>query len=46
MKFVKNKKDDLDGFIYPSYVEDLMGPLLFDYGYGPFRWVFIGKGDA
>jgi urocanate hydratase len=30
-----------DGFIFPSYVEDIMGPLLFDYGYGPFRWVCL-----
>ncbi len=37
----KNKKDPLDGFIFPSYVEDIMGPLLFDYGYGPFRWVCL-----
>ena len=35
----KNKIDDKDGFIWPSYVEDIMGPMLFDYGYGPFRWV-------
>ncbi len=34
----KNGKDTLDGFIFPSYVEDIMGPLLFDLGYGPFRW--------
>lgn len=27
------------GFIYPSYVEDIMGPMFFDYGFGPFRWV-------
>ena len=27
------------GFIYPSYVQDIMGPLYFDYGFGPFRWV-------
>ncbi len=27
------------GFSYPSYVEDIMGPLCFDYGFGPFRWV-------
>ena len=33
--------DDKDGFIWPSYVEDIMGPLLFDYGYGPFRWVCL-----
>ncbi len=26
-------------FLYPSYVEDIMGPLCFDYGFGPFRWV-------
>ncbi|MDY0074414.1 MAG: urocanate hydratase [Acholeplasmataceae bacterium] len=37
----KNKINDLDGFTQPSYVEDLMGPLLFDYGYGPFRWVCL-----
>ncbi len=37
----KNGKDPLDGFIFPSYVEDIMGPLLFDYGYGPFRWVCL-----
>lgn len=27
------------GFIYPSYVQDIMGPQCFDYGFGPFRWV-------
>lgn len=27
------------GFVYPSYVEDIMGPMVFDYGFGPFRWV-------
>lgn len=37
----KNGVDDKDGFILPSYVEDIMGPLLFDYGYGPFRWVCL-----
>ena len=37
----KNGKDPLNGFIYPSYVEDIMGPILFDYGYGPFRWVCL-----
>ncbi len=31
-------KDD-GSFLYPSYVEDIMGPLCFDYGFGPFRWV-------
>jgi urocanate hydratase len=28
-----------EGFRYPSYVEDIMGPMCFDYGFGPFRWV-------
>jgi urocanate hydratase len=37
----KNGVDAKDGFVYPSYVEDIMGPLLFDYGYGPFRWVCL-----
>jgi urocanate hydratase len=37
----KNGKDTLDGFIFPSYVEDIMGPLLFDFGYGPFRWICL-----
>lgn len=40
----KNKVNPLDGFIWPSYVEDIMGPILFDYGYGPFRWVCL-SGD-
>jgi urocanate hydratase len=37
----KNGQDPLDGFIFQSYVEDIMGPILFDYGYGPFRWVCL-----
>jgi len=37
----KNGKNPNNGFIFPSYVEDIMGPLLFDYGYGPFRWVCL-----
>ncbi len=40
----KNGVDEKDGFIFPSYVEDIMGPMLFDYGYGPFRWVCL-SGD-
>ncbi len=32
-------------FIYPSYVQDIMGPLFFDYGFGPFRWVCT-SGDS
>jgi urocanate hydratase len=37
----RNGKDEMDGFIFPSYVEDILGPRLFDYGYGPFRWVCL-----
>ena len=33
----KNKAEGI--FKYPSYVEDIMGPMCFDYGFGPFRWV-------
>jgi urocanate hydratase len=40
----RNGRDPLDGFVFPSYVEGIMGPLLFDYGYGPFRWVCL-SGD-
>ena len=31
--------EDGIAFRYPSYVQDIMGPLFFDYGFGPFRWV-------
>ncbi|MFW9912595.1 MAG: urocanate hydratase [Candidatus Thorarchaeota archaeon] len=42
----KNGENPDDGFIFPSYVEDIMGPICFDYGYGPFRWVCLsGKHD-
>ena len=40
-EIVKNGEDTSEGFIFPSYVEDIMGPMLFDYGYGPFRWVCL-----
>lgn len=40
-KISKNGEDEKDGFIWPSYVEDIMGPMLFDFGYGPFRWVCL-----
>ncbi|MDR3165743.1 MAG: urocanate hydratase [Synergistaceae bacterium] len=40
-EIAKNGRDTYDGFIFPSYVEDIMGPLLFDYGYGPFRWICL-----
>lgn len=39
----KNGENDLDGFIYPSYVEDILGPQLFDFGYGPFRWCCLSR---
>ena len=32
-------KEGGEGYRYPSYVQDIMGPLFFDYGFGPFRWV-------
>jgi urocanate hydratase len=35
---------DGQSFRYPSYVQDIMGPLFFDYGFGPFRWV-CSSGD-
>ena len=31
--------DDGKKFKYPSYVQDILGPMCFDYGFGPFRWV-------
>jgi len=34
------------GYRYPSYVEDIMGPLFFDYGFGPFRWVCTSNDPA
>ena len=33
-------------FRYPSYVQDIMGPLFFDYGFGPFRWVCMSEDPA
>jgi len=41
----RNETDSLDGFKFQSYVEDIMGPILFDYGYGPFRWVCLSGRD-
>ena len=40
-RIAKNGENTSEGFIFPSYVEDIMGPLCFDYGYGPFRWVCL-----
>ena len=33
-------------FKYPSYVQDIMGPMYFDYGFGPFRWVCMSEDPA
>ncbi len=35
-----------ESFRYPSYVEDIMGPMCFDYGFGPFRWVCASADPA
>jgi urocanate hydratase len=45
IEITKNKVNTNEGFIWPSYVEDIMGPILFDYGYGPFRWVCLSGKD-
>jgi len=37
---------DGTGFRYPSYVQDIMGPMCFDYGFGPFRWVCTSGSEA
>lgn len=37
--------DDNINFRYPSYIQDILGPMCFDYGFGPFRWVCT-SGDA
>ena len=37
--------EDGTGFRYPSYVQDIMGPMCFDFGFGPFRWV-CASGEA
>jgi urocanate hydratase len=37
---------DGTSFKYPSYVQDIMGPLCFDYGFGPFRWVCTSGKEA
>ncbi len=45
-EIAKNGEDTSDGFVFPSYVEDIMGPVCFDYGYGPFRWVCLSQEHA
>ena len=42
----RNGENDLDGFVFPSYVEDILGPCLFDFGYGPFRWCCLSRKEA
>ena len=42
-EIAKNGVDTYEGFVFPSYVEDIMGPLLFDYGYVPFRWCCLSR---
>ncbi len=44
-EIAKNGIDTSEGFIFPSYVENIMGPICFDYGYGPFRWVCLSGKD-
>ena len=38
--------EDGETFRYPSYVQDIMGPMCFDYGFGPFRWVCTSGNPA
>lgn len=40
----KDKSKEI--FLYPSYVQDILGPLCFDYGFGPFRWVCLSGKDS
>jgi len=37
--------NEINKFRYPSYVEDIMGPICFDFGFGPFRWVCTSGTD-
>ncbi len=39
-------QDERAEFAYPSYVQDIMGPMCFDYGFGPFRWVCASGSEA
>ncbi len=41
----KSKCENSNKFAYPSYVQDIMGPMCFDYGFGPFRWVCASGND-
>ncbi len=44
-EIARNQRDTSEGFIWPSYVEDIMGPICFDRGFGPFRWVCLSGKD-
>ncbi len=45
-EITRNGVNTSEGFIFPSYVEDIMGPLCFDFGYGPFRWVCLSGNES
>ncbi|MDP8210760.1 MAG: urocanate hydratase, partial [Candidatus Stygibacter australis] len=45
-EIASNGIDTSQGFIWPSYVEDIMGPVCFDRGFGPFRWVCLSRKDS
>jgi len=45
-EIAKNGQNTLDGFVWPSYVEDILGPELFDFGYGPFRWICLSGKES
>ncbi len=40
-----SNREGVGGWAYPSYVQDIMGPMCFDYGFGPFRWVCASGKD-
>jgi urocanate hydratase len=40
-----DETDPVAGFVFPSYVEHIMGPMCFDFGFGPFRWVCLSGQD-
>ncbi|MCD8078183.1 MAG: urocanate hydratase [Lachnospiraceae bacterium] len=46
IEVAKNGHDETDGFVFPSYVEDILGPQLFDFGYGPFRWCCLSGKES
>ena len=45
-EIARNGHSSDSGFIWPSYVEDIMGPVCFDLGFGPFRWVCTSHDPA